>query len=148
MTFPVTNLDQAAEPFRAEIIAAAHIQNDTIHITTRNYHAIAKKHNIDYLKAQSIALGETQLSIGGRMLKNFASVALKTLVSGQPSKVTEEIELARKKICEGCDEYLPEQKRCAKCGCAEKTYLPDKWQWTQSTCPEDYWPKPGEAVAT
>jgi hypothetical protein len=140
MIFPIANLETADPKLREELIHAGTINKATLNLSTRQYFAICKTHGLEYIKAHSLALGQSRLTTAAGMLKNFTTVATKTLLSPQPTQVTDEIEQARKKICEACDEYLPTELRCSKCGCSEKPYLPNKWKWTQSRCPENKWP--------
>jgi predicted Zn-ribbon and HTH transcriptional regulator len=69
-------------------------------------------------------------NLGSDIIKNIKSVA-----SGNPLNVPNDVLNNRKSICNSCEFYDKIRERCLKCGCnmAVKTYL------KASTCPIGKW---------
>ena len=50
--------------------------------------------------------------------------------------VTEEIHQHRLSICTACPAYIPDKKRCSKCGC----FMEKKTMFKKTECPLGKWP--------
>ena len=75
-----------------------------------------------------------QLPSKVQMAKNLASAAKDHAKTGF-AHAENEVQESRLEICRGCEFYIPEQDRCAKCGC----YLKSKSAWKASRCPVGKW---------
>lgn len=72
------------------------------------------------------------------MLKNLADTAKDVasgVVHGEGVFVTEEIYIHRMNICNGCEFFRKEDKRCSQCGC----FMEAKTRLKKAFCPTHKW---------
>ena len=75
-----------------------------------------------------------QLPSVPQMAKNFAVAAIKHAASGMKKRNDEEVKRLIT-ICNGCDFYFKNTKRCSKCGC----FMNVKARWATANCPIGKW---------
>jgi len=72
------------------------------------------------------------------MASNLAATlkdtALQFIKSGK-MMVYDDVKNGRLQICNSCDAYIKEQKRCARCGC----FMETKARMSGAKCPLDKW---------
>lgn len=78
---------------------------------------------------------ENQPSILTQAL-SFGKAVLKHIADGFRN-VSDEVYKERVKICEGCDKFSQEARRCLECGC----YVDTKASWASEECPLKKWLK-------
>ena len=71
----------------------------------------------------------------GRNLATSAQQAMKGFLQGDDVFVDDFEQQRRFDICQACEFYIRERKRCQKCGC----YLKQKTKWKISVCPIKKW---------
>ena len=70
------------------------------------------------------------------MVKNAIQTAVK-VIKGAPQGIIVEADMQTRRmaICEACELFIPESKRCEKCGCL----MTHKTTLKQATCPIGKW---------
>ena len=68
------------------------------------------------------------------MAKNLVSATKEHAKTGF-AQAENELQAERLEICKGCEFYIPDKDRCAKCGC----HLKSKSAWKSSKCPIGKW---------
>jgi hypothetical protein len=77
---------------------------------------------------------EPQLPSLWEQAKNFGSAVVEHVATGM-KKTEEELAKERLSICDGCEFFLKDSRRCGKCGC----YMEIKARWAETKCPLGKW---------
>ena len=74
------------------------------------------------------------VEMAGNLAVTLKDTALQFLKSGK-AMVYDDVKNGRLQICNTCDAYIKEQKRCARCGC----FMETKARMSGAKCPIDKW---------
>jgi len=87
----------------------------------------------DVTSLSSLNLPST-IDMAANLAATLKDTALSFLKSGKVM-VYDDVKNGRLQICNSCDAYIKEQKRCSRCGC----FMETKARMSGAKCPIDKW---------
>lgn len=125
-----------------ELLAAGRVEGELHVVDAATLDAVRARYGLPPAKRLP-SLGRQAANAGKAMLRVATA-----LVTGQPVLVPEAVREARLAICEACEHYLPEHRRCSRCGCKTVGQIVNKTRLATEQCPDGRWGhyKPGQEL--